>query len=305
MDNHINVDDGLFKRIEKKDAEISRVYEHSVWKDIGKELLANKVALLSLVILIVIVIAALLAPLSPYDPDKINAAQKLQPISGIHWFGTDDYGRDYFTRALYGGRISLTVGFCSMIMTVALGTTIGVLSGYTGGKVDAFLMRFTDIFLALPSMLLMIVMNTILKPGLATLILVLSLFSWASVARITRAETMSLKERDFVIASKNLGVSSVWIAIEHIIPNILGPVTVAASLGVANAILMESSLSFLGLGVQIPQASWGSMLQNAQAHILDVPRLAVFPGVLILLTVLSFNLLGDVLRTALEPKIVK
>lgn len=305
MEDNIKVTDNLFERLDKKEKAAGITYKHSVWKDIRKELITNKAALLSLIILLVIIAASLLAPLSPYDPNKIDASQKLQAMSLTHWFGTDDYGRDYFTRALYGGRISLAVGFGAMLMTVAIGTTIGILSGYTGGKLDTFLMRFTDIFLALPSMLLMIVLNTVLKPGLVTLVLVLSLFSWASVARITRAEAMSLKERDFVIASKNLGVKSVWIAIEHIIPNILGPITVAASLGVANAILMESSLSFLGLGVQIPQASWGSMLQNAQAHILDIPRLAFFPGILILLTVLSFNLLGDVLRTALEPKIVK
>ena len=192
-----------------------------------------------------------------------------------------------------------------MIMTVILGTAIGITAGYFGGKVDILLMRFTDIFLALPSMLLMVVLNTILRPGLFTLIAVLSLFSWAQVARITRAETMSVKERDYVTAARNLGAGSFRIAVEHIVPNIMGPVIVAASLGVANAILMESSLSFLGLGVQIPRASWGSMLQSAQGHILDAPRLAVFPGLLILCTVLSFNLLGDVLRTALEPKIVK
>ena len=162
-----------------------------------------------------------------------------------------------------------------------------------------FLMRFTDIFLALPSMLLMIVLNTILKPGMITLILVLSLFSWAGVARITRAETMSLKERDFVLASKNLGAGSLLVAVQHILPNILGPLIVAS------AILTESSLSFLGLGISIPNASWGSMLQAAQSHILDKPMLAVYPGMLILFTVLSFNILGDVLRSALEPKIVK
>lgn len=167
------------------------------------------------------------------------------------------------------------------------------------------LMRFTDIFLALPSMLLMVVLNSFLKPGMTTLIAVLSLFSWASVARITRAETMSLKERDYVQASRNLGAGSVQIAVKHILPNILGPVIVAASLGVASAILTESSLSFLGLGISIPNASWGSMLQGAQKFILDRPMLAVYPGALILLTVLSFNILGDVLRSAFEPKIVK
>lgn len=277
----------------------------SVWKDIWKELKKNKVAMVSVVLLAILIIAVLLAPLSPYDPYKLDASQKLQGISSSHWFGTDEYGRDYFTRTLYGGRVSLLVGFMSMIMTVVIGTSLGVFSGYVGGKVDMFLMSFTDIFLALPSMLLMVILNTFLKPGLPTLIVVLSLFSWASVARITRAETMSLKERDFVVATQNLGASNFRVIIKHIIPNILGPVIVAASLSVANAILMESSLSFLGLGVQIPRASWGSMLQGAQAHILDYPLLAVYPGVMILITVLSFNLLGDILRNALEPKIVE
>lgn len=305
MENKVIITENSFKRIEKKKKENTEFEHYSVWKDIKKELFNNKAAFLALIILIVIIIAALAAPLSPYDPNKINVEEKMLGASKAHWCGTDDYGRDYFTRLLYGGRVSLLVGFCSMLVSIVVGTTIGVFSGYIGGRLDTFLMRCTDIFLALPSMLLMIVLNTILKPGLLTLVMVLSLFSWAQVARITRAETMSLKERDFVAASVNLGAGSFRIALEHIVPNILGPVIVAASLGVANAILMESSLSFLGLGVQIPQASWGSMLQGAQMHIFDAPLLAVYPGVLILCTVLSFNLLGDVLRTASEPKIVK
>lgn len=303
-DKRIYTEDSFRRAADEQEQDVNFV-RHSVWKDIRKELANNKVASVCLVILTVIVIASLLAPLSPYDPNAIDVAHKMEGPSAMHWFGTDDYGRDYLTRALYGGRVSLTVGFCAMLVTVFIGTFIGILSGYIGGKLDTLLMRFTDIFLALPSMLLMVVMNAFLRPGLMTLIMVLSIFSWASVARITRAEAMSLKERDFVIASKNLGSGSIRIAVTHIVPNILGPVTVAASLGVANAILTESSLSFLGLGVQIPQASWGSMLEGAQAHIMDAPMLAVYPGVLILFTVLSFNLLGDVLRTALEPKIAK
>ena len=305
MEDKITITEQSFQRLEEKETEQVTGYRHSVLKEIRKEFLSNKAALFSMVFLSVILIAVLLAPLSPYDPYEIDISQKMQGMSASHIFGTDDYGRDYLTRALYGGRVSLLVGFCSMFITVIIGTTIGVFSGYIGGKLDMILMRFTDIFLALPSMLLMIVLNAILQPGLVTLIFVLSLFSWAQVARITRAETMSVKERDYVIATKNLGAGSLRIAFNHIIPNILGPVVVAASLGVASAILMESSLSFLGLGVQIPVASWGSMLQSAQVHILDTPRLAILPGVLIMLTVLSFNLLGDVLRTALEPKIVK
>lgn len=305
MENNIVITNDSFAKLEKKKTVEISVERQSVWKDIWKELRKNKVAMVSVVLLAILIIAVLLAPLSPYDPYKLDASQKLQGISASHWFGTDEYGRDYFTRTLYGGRVSLLVGFMSMIMTVVIGTSLGVFSGYVGGKVDMFLMSFTDIFLALPSMLLMVILNTFLKPGLPTLIVVLSLFSWASVARITRAETMSLKERDFVVATQNLGASNFRVIVKHIIPNILGPVIVAASLSVANAILMESSLSFLGLGVQIPRASWGSMLQGAQAHILDYPLLAVYPGVMILITVLSFNLLGDILRNALEPKIVE
>ena len=305
MENNIVITNDSFAKLEKKKTVEISVERQSVWKDIWKELKKNKVAMVSVVLLAILIIAVLLAPLSPYDPYKLDASQKLQGISSSHWFGTDEYGRDYFTRTLYGGRVSLLVGFMSMIMTVVIGTSLGVFSGYVGGKVDMFLMSFTDIFLALPSMLLMVILNTFLKPGLPTLSVVLSLFSWASVARITRAETMSLKERDFVVATQNLGASNFRVIIKHIIPNILGPVIVAASLSVANAILMESSLSFLGLGVQIPRASWGSMLQGAQAHILDYPLLAVYPGVMILITVLSFNLLGDILRNALEPKIVE
>ena len=305
MENKIVFDERSFQRIEKKEKDLGTVYHRSLWKDIVSEIKSNPVAIFAVIFLIIIIVASLLAPLSPYDPNKLDLANKFAAPSMQHPFGCDEYGRDYFTRALYGGRVSLMVGFAAMLVTVFIGTTIGIFSGYIGGKLDMLLMRFTDIFLALPSMLLMIVLNTILKPGVTTLILVLSLFSWASVARITRAETMSLKERDFVVASKNLGAGNVLIAVQHILPNILGPVIVAASLGVASAILTESSLSFLGLGISIPYASWGSMLQAAQAHILDKPILAIYPGLLILLTVLSFNILGDVLRSALEPKIVK
>ena len=291
--------------MEKKQKDLGAVYRRSLWKDIKKEIRANKLAMFAVIFLVIIITACLLAPLSPYDPNGLSRADKFAPASLQHPFGCDEFGRDYFTRALYGGRISLLVGFSAMFVTVCIGTTIGIFSGYIGGKFDMLLMRFTDIFLALPSMLLMIVLNSFLKPSIPTLIAVLSLFSWASVARITRAETMSLKERDYVVASKNLGAGNIQIAVKHILPNILGPVMVAASLGVASAILSESSLSFLGLGISIPHASWGSMLQGAQAFILDRPILAVYPGVLILLTVLSFNILGDVLRSALEPKIVK
>lgn len=304
MDTKVKFTKSDFERVAQEDKLIKdqSFKKHSFLANFKRAILSNKPAMVFFVLLVIIIIASLSAPLSPYDPNAINASNRLQPSSSAHPFGTDAYGRDVFTRTLHGGRVSLVVGFATMVCTTLLGTIIGIAAGYFGGKLDEFLMRFTDIFLALPSMLLMIILNTFMKPGLTTLVAVLSLFSWAQVARITRAETMSLKERDFVAASKNLGASSLRIAVKHIVPNIIGPITVAGSLSIANAILTESSLSFLGLGVQVPQASWGSMLQDAQAHVLDAPMLALYPGLCIFITVLAFNLLGDVLRAVFDTK---
>ncbi|MBS5450245.1 MAG: ABC transporter permease [Coriobacteriia bacterium] len=296
---------GAFERLEKRDRTQLPPKAIGFARTFLRELVANKLALVSTILLLVVIIATLLAPLSPYDPYALDVKSKLLGPSAAHWFGTDEYGRDYFTRVLYGGRISLLVGFCAMLLTVALGSLIGIAAGYVGGKLDTLLMRFTDVFLALPSMLLMVILNAFLRPSIPTLIAVLSLFGWASVARITRAETLSLKERDFMVATRQLGAGHLRMAVLHILPNILGPVSVAASLSVASAILSESSLSFLGLGVSIPYASWGSMLQGAQAQILSHPMLAVYPGLMILITVLAFNLLGDVLRSALAPKVAR
>ena len=301
----IDVNAGAFERLERRERAESLPEPESFGKRFLHELAANKLALVSAALLLIVVVAVLLAPLSPYDPYALDAKSKLLGPSAEHWFGTDGYGRDYFTRVLYGGRVSLLVGFCSMVLTVAIGSTVGIVAGYAGGRLDTLLMRFTDVFLALPSMLLMVILNAFLRPSLPTLIAVLSLFGWASVARVTRAETLSLKERDFVAATELLGASHLRVTMRHILPNVMGPVTVAASLSVASAILSESSLSFLGLGVSIPLASWGSLLQGAQAQILSHPLLAVYPGLAILLTVLAFNLLGDVLRCALEPRTVR
>lgn len=299
---NVNQEDFEFVLKEDKVVHEQTYIRESFWSKFKRALFNNKPALICTIFLIIIITASILAPLSPFDPNEINPAKRLAPASSDNIFGTDSYGRDVLTRTLYGGRVSLLVGFATMICTVLIGTTIGVTSGYIGGKLDKLLMRATDIFLALPSMLLMIILNTFMKPGIITLVAVLSLFSWAQVARITRAETMSLKERDFIQASKNLGASNFGIAIKHIVPNVIGPITVAASLSIANAILTESSLSFLGLGVQVPQASWGSMLQEAQSNILSSPMLAVYPGMCIFITVLAFNLLGDVLSTTFDRK---
>lgn len=214
-------------------------------------------------------------------------------------------GRDYFTRALYGGRVSLLVGLAAMSISTLFGTIYGTISGYVGGKVDAYMMRFVDIFMSIPSFLLIVIINTFFTPNIFTLIIVIGLFTWQGVARITRAETLSLKKRDFVLASRALGVSHWWIIVHHIIPNLMNHVIVVASVSVSNSIMLESSLSFLGYGVSVPIPSWGGMLQNAQSFILDRPLLAFFPGLLILLTILCISVLSDLLRDSLNPKLNK
>lgn len=297
--------DNRFKRMKVQEENTSANYERGMWGDILHTLRENKLAMLCAVILLIIILMAVLAPLSPYDPDAQDVMSILQKPSAKHWFGTDELGRDYFTRALYGGRISLSVGFLSMLLSTAIGTLIGTVSGYCGGKIDTILMRFTDIFMSVPSMMLMVVINSVFPPKVYSMIIILGLFEWCQIARITRAETLSLKERDFVLAAKHLGSSNARIIFKHIIPNMSSSIIVAGSLAVARAILTESALSFVGLGVQLPKASWGTMLQSAQMYMTDVPTLVIFPGLFIVLTVFSFNILGDALRVALEPKMIK
>lgn len=274
-------------------------------KAMKKMFLSNKMAVVCTVLILIIVIASLMAPLSPYDPDASNVAEKMQGISSTHILGTDDIGRDTFTRTLYGGRISLLVGFAAMCVAVIVGTLFGTISGYMGGAVDAFMMRIVDVFMSVPSLLFIIVVYAFMPRNLVTLVGMLAFFSWTKVARVVRAQTLTLKERDFVIAAKALGVSQGTIIRKHIIPNLMPQIIVSASLSIANAILDESTLSFLGYGVQLPMASLGSMLQTAQKFILHNPIMAVAPGVMILVTVLCFNVLGDMLQQMLDPKLVK
>lgn len=267
-----------------------------------KELFRNKMALLAIFLLVLFTILAIFAFLSPYDPNKISIVDRFKPPSGEHLFGTDDYGRDYFTRSLYGARVSLAVGLLSMLVAVLVGTAVGTISGYFGGIIDNLLMRFVELLMSIPSFFLMLLLNAYMKPGITTLVFIIGLLTWMDIARIVRAETLSIKEREFVQYAKVSGQSSAKIILQHIIPTMASTIIIAATLNVATAILMESSLSFLGLGVQQPNSSWGSMLNNAQGYIGDAWHLTLFPGFLILLTVLSFNVLGDVLRNALDPK---
>lgn len=274
-------------------------------KVIIKTFKSNKMAVLCLVLLLIIIDSALLTPLAPYDPDAYDTAAMLQGPSSEHLLGTDDLGRDTFTRLLYGGRVSLMVGFAAMIVAVCIGTLFGTISGYVGGKVDMVCMRIVDIFLSVPSLLFIIVIYAFLPQNSVTLIMMLAFFSWTKVARVVRAQTLTLKERDFVLAAKALGVNHLVIIVKHIIPNIMPQIIVSGSLSIANAILDESTLSFLGYGVQLPMSSWGSMLQTAQGFILYNPIMAIAPGCMILLTVLCFNVLGDMLQQILDPKLMK
>lgn len=260
----------------------------------------NSLIKINIFIIIFLCFISILAFLSPYDPNSIDILNKLQKPSFKHIFGTDDMGRDYFTRALYGGRISLIVGFSSMIISSIIGTIVGTVAGYLGGTIDNIIMRTIDIIMSIPSFFLILTLNVYLKPGISTIIVIISLFSWMGLARIVRSETLSIKEREYITCAIAQGIPTFKIIFKHVIPNLLSSVIVAASINVATAILMESSLSFLGLGVQAPDASWGSMLQSSQGYMMEIPTLAIFPGALILLTVLSFNVLGDFLRDTLQ-----
>ncbi|MCQ4922366.1 ABC transporter permease [Tissierella carlieri] len=266
------------------------------------QLRQNKLGIIALTIIFILVIASIFAFLSPHNPNKIDVMNSLSSPSKDHIFGTDEMGRDYFARALYGGRVSLTVGFLSMIISTVIGTIVGTISGYFGGRVDSLIMRTIDILMSIPTFFLILILNAYLKPGIQNIIIIIGLFSWMGIARIVRAETLSVKEREYVLYSKVIGERSNIIMLKHIIPNIFPTVIVASTLNIAGAILTESSLSFLGLGVRQPDSSWGSMLKYAQGYIGEAPYLALFPGILILLTVLSFNILGDVFRVAFEPK---
>ncbi len=266
-----------------------------------RELKKNKLGIFALVCLILIIILSVFAFLTPYNPDTIDMSNQFISPNLKNIFGTDELGRDYFTRALYGARISLIVGVLSMMVSIFIGTLVGAISGLLGGKVDAIIMRIIDMLMSIPLFFLLLIVNSYLRPSIANIIIIIGIFGWMSIARIVRSETLSIKERDYILCSKALGSNNIKIVKTHIIPNAISTVIVAASINIADAILMESSLSLLGLGVQQPMASLGSMLQTAQARIGDKTYLAIFPGLMILLIVLSFNVLGDILRVALDP----
>ncbi|MFR3729067.1 ABC transporter permease [Lacrimispora sp.] len=262
----------------------------------------NRLAVLGAAVIVLFTLFSAFAFLYPVDPNAISVTNRLAAPGFRHPFGTDDMGRDYFARCLYGGRSSLLVGFLSMILSTSIGVAVGSVSGFIGGKTDAVLMRLVDALMSLPTFLIMVVMNAYFEPGIKNVIFIIGFLTWMNIARIVRGETISLNQREYVIYSRISGQKRRHIIFQHIIPNIMPTIIVSATMNIANAILMESALSFFGLGIVPPTASWGSMLSKAQGYIATAPYLAFFPGLLILLTVISFNYLGEVTRKIFEPK---
>ncbi len=267
-------------------------------------------AVLGAIVLTIIILASLFAFLSPYDPNESDISSRLEPPSLQHPFGTDALGRDLLTRCLYGGRISLFVGFTVMVITLLIGIPIGMVAGFFGGWLDDILMRIIDAFLSLPSLLILILLSAILREvdfpllkanSVITIALVIGILSWMTIARLVRAVFLSGREMDYVNAARALGASSILIMLSEILPNGFGPIIVDATLEIGYAIMEESGLSFLGFGIMPPTASWGTLLSDAQQHLTKHPWLAIFPGLMIFFTIISINYIGDGLRDALDP----
>ena len=268
-----------------------------------RRFLGNKLAVIGLLVLLIFAVAALLAlQVSPFDPAQISFSDLRAAPSAAHPFGTDELGRDIFSRVIYGARVSLSAGLISVTLALVFGGSIGLVAGYLGGWLDDVLMRFVDALLSLPFLVLAIALAAILGPSLQNTMIAIAVVTAPAFARITRGEVLSQRERDYVQAAQALGAGDGRLIVRHLLPNISGALIVQTSLAIANAILAEASLSFLGLGIQPPAPSWGSMLNAARGYLTDAPWMALFPGLAIFLAVLAFNLIGDGLREALDPR---
>lgn len=264
----------------------------------------NWFAVAGAAVVLVMFLVSFLAPLiSPFDPAAIDAYHILLPPSFEHWLGTDDLGRDVLARMIYGARVSLKVGFVAIGIAIVIGTVVGLLAGYYSGWVDGVLMRFVDIMLCFPTFFLILAVIALLEPSIWYIMIIIGLTGWMGVARLVRAEVLSIRERDYVLAARSIGASDLRIIFRHILPNVMGPVLVSATLGVAGAILTESSLSFLGIGVQPPTPSWGNILSAGKEFIEFAWWLSIFPGLAIMITVLSYYLVGEGIRDALDPRL--
>jgi peptide/nickel transport system permease protein len=264
----------------------------------------NLLATAGAALIVIFVTCALFAPwIAPQDPYSIDLPSRLMSPSAAHWFGTDELGRDILSRVIYGARVSMLVGSCVVAASLTLGLVFGSIAGYYGGFIDRFLnVVVMNAFMSFPGILLAIAFVAFLGPGLFNLVLALSIGGWVGYARLVRAQVLAVKEREFVEAARALGASDSRIIVRHILPNIIQPVIVQAAIGMAGAILAEATMSFLGLGVPPPTATWGAMLNDARSHLFDAPHLVLFPAAAVMLAVLSFNFIGDGLRDYLDPR---
>ena len=293
--------DAYTEKLAKQALEAEMLPEDGVFKSMRTMLRTNWTALLGLVLIVLIAALAVAAPLvTRYDPEAIDLVNMRQPPSAEHWFGTDDLGRDVFSRVVYGGRTSLIIGFVPSLISLILGTALGLLAGYAGKHVDGLIMRLADIVLAFPSLLLAMVVMYTLGASLLNMFIALSIINWAGTARVVRAQTLSLKEKEFVEAARSMGVSNVMILLRHILPNCVPNLIVLFTLDIPGAIMWESSMSFLGVG-DPNAASWGLMVSQGKQYAYMCPWLILAPGLAILIIVMAFNFLGDGLRDAIDP----
>lgn len=270
------------------------------WKRLRK----NKLAIVGLAILVILTFVSVFAPyIAPYDPDEGDVLRTFAKPDKDHWLGTDEVGRDVFSRIIHGSRISLKVGFLAVGISMVMGIIFGCVSGYYGGIVDAVIMRIMDMIMAFPSILLAIVFMSVLGKGIENAILAISIVSIPGFSRIVRGSVMSVKENDYIQSARAIGCNNFKIMFVHILPNVLSPIIINASMSISGAILQTAALGFLGLGVKPPTAEWGSMLASGKNYIFNAPHVLTFPGIAISITVLSFNLLGDGLRDALDPRL--
>ena len=271
-------------------------------QDVWRRFRRNRLAVLGAATGVLLVLVAVFADVvAPYSPTLVNLNEQFEPPSLKHPFGTDYFGRDILSRVIHGARISLVIGLVPTVMALAFGTVVGVTAGFKGGKIDTVLMRLGDIVMAFPSLILAMVVTYTLGASLFTLFIALAVVGWAGAARVVRAQTLSLRQRDFVTASRSVGVGQAGIMYRHIIPNCLAPILILLTLGIPGAIMAEAGLSFLGVGAQPPTPSWGLMVNEGQEYLFSAPWASIFPGLAILVTVLAFNFVGDGLRDALDP----
>lgn len=276
----------------------------SPWRQVIRRFRRNRLAVLGFAVLMILCILSILTPwIAPYDPAAIDLFNIQSPPSPEHWMGTDDLGRDTLTRLLYGSRVTLAVALAATAIGVLVGVVLGGISGYYGGLLDTVIMRFIDVMLSFPTLFLLIILSAYVKATILGIVLIIGFTGWMGIARLVRGELLSLKQKEFVEASHAVGARDARIIFRHLIPNAMGPVIVAGTLNIGYSILYESSLSFLGVGIQPPAASWGNMLTNAQSYVVNAPWLAFWPGICIFVTVLCFNFVGDGLRDALDPKL--